>query len=102
MCGIYSWVYHPKDKDETGVQIDMLIDRDDNVINLCEIKFSQGEYEISKQYDAAIRHKISVFESKTNTRKAVWPVMITTFGLQRNCYANDILHQVVLNDLFVE
>lgn len=102
LCGIYSWVYRPKNSDETGVQIDMLIDRDDNVINLCEIKFSQGEYEITKQYDAAIRHKISVFESKTNTRKAVWPVMITTFGLQRNCYANDILHQVVLNDLFVE
>ena len=102
MCDIYSWVYRPQSNDETGVQIDMLIDRVDDVINLCEIKYSNGEYEIKKQYDEALQRKISTFTSKTGTTKAVWPVMITTSGLKPNAYANNIHAQVVMEDLFAE
>ena len=102
MCDIYSWVYRPQTANETGVQIDMLIDRIDDVINLCEIKYSNGEYEIKKQYDDALQRQINTFTSKTGTTKAVWPVMITTSGLKQNAYAKNIHAQVVMDDLFAD
>ena len=102
LSNIFSWVYRPQFANETGVQIDMLIDRVDDVINLCEIKYSNGEYEIKKQYDDALQRKISTFVSKTGTSKAVWPVMITTSGLKPNAYAKNIHAQVVMDDLFAE
>lgn len=102
LSNIFSWVYRPTSADETGVQIDMLIDRVDDVINLCEIKYSNSEYEIKKQYDDALQRKISTFVSKTGTSKAVWLVMITTSGLKPNAYANNIHSQVVMDDLFAE
>ncbi len=100
ISGVYSWVYRPKGKKETGVQIDMLIDRADGVIDLCEIKFAQGEYEIKKKYADSLRNKLAVFQSKTETRKAVFVVLISTEGLVGNEYARDIQNQVVADDLF--
>lgn len=100
MSSVYSWVYRPTSKEESGVQIDMLIDRNDGVINLCEIKFSQGKYEIKKKYAEELRQKLAVFQSKTETRKSVFTVMITTEGLTNNEYAGDIQNEVVVNDLF--
>jgi hypothetical protein len=99
-CGVYSWIYRPKSSDEKGVQIDMLIDRDDNVINLCEMKFSDSEYSITAAYDSELRRKASVFESVTSTKKAVRTIMITSYGLKRNEWSNDIFNQVVMDDLF--
>ncbi len=100
MSSVYSWVYRPTSKEESGVQIDMLIDRNDGVINLCEIKFSQGKYEIKKKYADDLREKLAVFQSKTETKKSVFTVMITTEGLTNNEYAGDIQNEVVVNDLF--
>lgn len=100
MSSVYSWVYRPTSKEESGVQIDMLIDRNDGVINLCEIKFSQGKYEIKKKYAEELRQKLAVFQSKTETKKSVFTVMITTEGLTNNEYAGDIQNEVVVNDLF--
>jgi hypothetical protein len=96
----FSWVYRPQNEKETGVQIDMLLDRDDGVINLCEMKFSSSEYEINKSYDAELRRKASIFRNKTGTKKAVTTVMITTYGLVDNAYANNIQNQVTMEDLF--
>ena len=101
MSSVYSWVYRPVSKDETGVQIDMLIDRNDGVIDLCEIKFSQGKYEIKKKYADELHQKSVVFQSKTEIKKSIFTVMITTEGLVNNEYAGDIQNQVVLNDLFL-
>ena len=55
----------------TGTQIDMIIDRRDHVINLCEIKFSVDEYIINRDYDAAIRNRIETFRTATGTKKAL-------------------------------
>lgn len=52
--------YTSKSPDEKGAQIDMLIDRDDNIINVCEMKFSQGEYELTEKYDLDLRNKIGM------------------------------------------
>jgi hypothetical protein len=100
ISGVYSWLYRPKEDYETGVQIDMLLDRADDVIDLCEIKYTQGLYEINKQYSAELRRKVSVFLSKTETKKAVFPVMITAEGLVPNAYAGDIQNSITAEDLF--
>ena len=80
----------------------MLIDRDDNIINLCEMKFTKDEYEITAAYDKEIIRKMSIFENKTKTRKAVTTVMITSYGLVTNAYSDDIQQQVTMDDMFKE
>ena len=85
---------------EGGAQIDLIIDRKDQTINLCEMKFSTDEYEITKSYDNQLRQKRSVFISKTKTRKATHLTMVTTYGLKQNMYSNSIQSEVVLEDLF--
>lgn len=100
ISNVYSWVYTPKSTEENGVQIDMLIDRDDNVINICEMKFAQAEYELTEKYDMELRSKMEVFRTRTKTRKGVSLVMITSYGLKRNAWANGIQSQVTMDDLF--
>ena len=97
---VYSWQYTPKNTDEKGAQIDMLIDRDDRMINLCEIKYSQGEYEISEAYDKVLREKLSIFQNITKTKKGVSLLMITSYGLKRNQWSNNIHIQLTMDDLF--
>ena len=102
ISNVYSWTYKPEGDGEHGVQIDMLIDRDDNIINLCEIKFSKSEYEITSAYDREIHRKADIFTRKTRTSKGVTIVMITSYGLTKNQWSNDISNEVVLDDLFVD
>ena len=85
-----------------GAQIDLLIDRRDQTINLCEMKFSQGEFEITKQYDEQLRKRVEIFRSTSKTRKALHQTFVTTYGLKKNMYSGAIQSEVVLDDLFVE
>ncbi len=71
------------------------------MINLCEIKFSSSEYAITKKYDLDLRKKSAIFIAETKTRKSIFPTMITTFGLQKNMYANSYIQsQITLDQLF--
>lgn len=92
---IHSWRSY---KAEKNVQIDLVIDRRDQVINLCEIKYASGPYVISKEYADDLRRKISVFRQETETRKSVYLTMITTYGLQNNKY----VHGLVQNELCMD
>ena len=65
-------------------QIDLVIDRRDGVINLCEMKFSTSTFTITKAYATELREKIRLFKELTKTRKAVYLTMVTTYGLTRN------------------
>ena len=96
-------VWNCKDNDEkgiTGAQIDLLIERRDKVINLCEIKFSNNEYIIDKNYDLALRNKVSSFVKSTGTKSSIQLTMITTYGVKKNIYSSLITNQVTLDDLF--
>lgn len=97
---VYSWIYKAANEQETGVQIDLLLDRADDTINLCEMKFGKDKFTIDSKYDAVLRHKLSVFQDKTRTRKSVSLVMITSYGITPNAYAGDIGQQLVMDDLF--
>ncbi|GLR19273.1 AAA family ATPase [Portibacter lacus] len=85
-----------------GAQVDLVIDRKDQVINLIEIKFSVDEYVITKEYDAKLRNKVSMFQQATKTRKALWTTMLTTYGLKDNMYSGNVQRVIEMKDLFNE
>jgi AAA+ ATPase superfamily predicted ATPase len=70
-----------------GAQIDLVIDRRDQVINLCEMKFSVNLFQIDKSYSDDLERKISTFRKETATRKSIFLTMITTFGLQAGSHS---------------
>ena len=86
--------------EKAGAQIDLLIDRRDKTINLCEIKFSTGLFEINREYDASLKNKAAVFRDETGTKKTLQITMITTNGIKKNKYSNYIGKSVVMDDLF--
>ena len=87
---------------DKSAQIDLLIDRRDQVINLCECKFSLDTFTIDKDYAEKLRAKINIFKTATNTRKAVFLTMVTTYGVEKNAHANMLVqNEVTMDDLFV-
>ena len=85
-----------------GVQIDLLIDRSDQTINICEIKFSQSIYGLTKKEVNNIQRKKDVFRYHTKTQKHLFTTLITTMGLVENKYKlNHVDQVVVLSDLFL-
>ena len=99
LSNVYSW---RKEADETsdGAQIDLLIDRKDQVVNLCEMKYSLSEYAIDAEYEQKLRNKKSAFINTTNTRKAVHLTMVTTFGIKANAHSGIVQNEITLEDLF--
>jgi len=88
---------------EPGAQIDLLIDRNDNVINLCEMKFYNTEFTIDKSYLLAISNKIDAFKKSTQTRKSIFVTFITTYGLKENEYSKQLVQNSLdLEQLFVD
>jgi len=94
----FSWL---SKNSENRTQIDLLIDRNDAVINLCEMKFSINEFSIDKKYAETLRNRIGIFKAETNTRKSVFLTMITTFGVSKNEYSDLIQSEIKLTDMFV-
>lgn len=96
-------VWYTKGDDELGIdgaQIDLVMERRDRVINLCEMKYSINEYVIDKDYDAVLRNKLEAFRRITGSRCSLQITMITTYGVKKNKYSNLIQSQVTLDDLF--
>ena len=84
----------------SGVQIDLVIDRSDRIIHLCEMKFSREAYEISRDHEERLREKTAAFRSETKTRKALLTTFITTYGVKRNLHAGIVHDEVTMDDLF--
>ena len=101
-AGIYSWTYRAQNEYEHGVQIDMLIDRSDDVINVCEMKFSKGKYELTEDEYEKLQDRVSVLQNKSKTKKAVQAVLITSYGVTPNAYSFDIPNQLTMDNLFAE
>jgi hypothetical protein len=89
-----------KEGGEREAQIDLLIDRADQTINLCEMKFSRGEYEIDRSDDETLSRKIDTFMRQTKTRKSLMLTLVTSFGLKKNKYSGQVQRLVTLEDLF--
>jgi hypothetical protein len=96
-----AWHHRPTERDESGAQIDLVIDRADHTINLCELKFADAPFTIDKRYAAELRSKRAVFEQVTKTRKALLLSLVTTFGVTDNMHAQALgVTSVTMDALF--
>ena len=93
----YSW---RSKKSKPGAQIDIIIERADRIVNVCEVKYSQGEYELNKEEYDKICKRSNTFIQETGLRHAPWMTMITTEGVAHGKYEGMIQSQVKLDDLF--
>ena len=82
-------------KSEKGVQIDLVIDRKDHVINICEMKFSAEPYAITKAYSENLQHKLWTFKEETATKKTLFLTLITAHGLKTNEYSTRLVHDAL-------
>ena len=101
---VFSWNSGPFTDDDgtkwNGGQIDLLIDRRDDVINICEIKYSSEQYVITKDYEHHMMDRISLFRHCTHTRKSLVNTFITTYGVKKNIHSTSIQKEVTMDDLF--
>jgi AAA+ ATPase superfamily predicted ATPase len=89
--------------EEKGVQIDLLIDRNDKVINVFEIKFHDAVFSLTESYAQTLREKLRLFRETTQTRKYLMLTMITTYGLKHNMHSLGLVEKgIALEELFVE
>lgn len=98
-----SWRYVPKkDADSTskGAQIDLLIDRGDRVVNLCEMKFSTKPYRISESYENTLRDRMGIFQERTHCTKTLVNTFITTFGIADGIHRSIVNNELLMDDLF--
>lgn len=97
----YAWRCKPNEsKGLRGVQIDLLLDRSDDIIDICEMKYSKDLFTITPDYGKELTRKREVFKAVTHSKSAIHTVFITTEGVTRNEQWNDIQAEVTLNDLF--
>lgn len=95
-CQTGSWRYIPKKgSNEEGAQIDLLFDREDGIINLCEIKYSDHLFSIDKSYAKQLINKVDVFEYRFPIKKQIFIVLITTEVLKPSIWSQDLIAQVV-------
>lgn len=81
-------------------QIDLVIERSDRIIHLCEAKFSEGLFTINKDYEMSLREKMTIFRDETKTHKSLLTTMITTYGVKTNIHSGLVASQVTMEDLF--
>lgn len=93
----YSW--RSTDKEQKA-QIDLLIERADRIINLCEIKYSNLPYTITKDADLKFRTRQAAFVNQTGIRYGIQATYISPYGLTPNTYSSSILKVITMDDLF--
>lgn len=84
-----------------NAQVDLLIDRDDNIINICELKFYNSQFTINKSYYNNLKNKITEFQRETKSKKNVFLTMVTTYGINHNQYSTEIVeNELTMESLF--
>ena len=86
--------------DEEGTQIDLLIIRDDNVINMCELKFYSGEYDVDNKYYKTLMTRESLLQKEVSPKTVIRSTLVTTFGLKKNEYSSVFSNVILMDDLF--
>jgi AAA+ ATPase superfamily predicted ATPase len=96
-----TWRYSPQRRsEESGAQIDLLFDRDDGVVTICEIKYSDSPFEIDKSYAKNLLNKVETFKKQSKTDKQFFITIITASGLKSTMYSEElIVNQATLSDL---
>lgn len=96
-----SWQYIPKKGDsDNGAQIDLLFDRDDGIITVCEMKYTNQPYPLTKDEANLLTNKIKIFQNRTKTNKQIQIVLVTNIPIKETMYSEEIIaHNVILQDL---
>ncbi len=95
------WRYSPKSSTDEGTQIDLVFQRPDQAITLCEIKYTEKPFSITKAYAKILENKISTFQDVTKTSQQIFMSLISAKGLRDNAYSEKLLqHVVTLEDFF--
>ena len=84
-----------------GAQTDMIIDRADRIVNICEMKFYNTEFVVDKDYDEKLRNKLDVFLRETKLRKSVLMTLVTTYGLGQSRYSGRFQNVITMDQLFL-
>ncbi len=93
ISGIYTEISNWRSqRNQGGAQIDLLIDRSDRVINICEMKFSVKPFTLDKAQADNLRNKLAVFREETDTKKTLFLTIITTFGLKANEHSMQLVN----------
>lgn len=93
---VFSWTGGTDEK----AQIDLLIKRKDGILNVCEMKYYDGEYAMGKKEKDEIERRVRIFKEVNNPKEAIHPVLVTTYGLRSNEYSNIFQRIITLKDLF--
>ena len=94
----YAW--SKRGDENEGTQIDLLIVRSDNVVNMCELKFYGNDFTVTKEYDRKLRARTSVLANALPKKAVIHSTLITTFGLTYNEYSSDFIRVITVDDLF--
>ena len=90
-----------KKKALRGSQIDLIIERADRIIHLCEMKFSQGEFRITADYEEWLRNRMTLFKEKTKNKMTLVHTFVTTFGVANGKHSSLVHSEVTLDGLFI-
>ena len=99
---VYAWRREGSRPEDPGVQIDLLLDRKDGIINLCEMKYTDGEYVLDQEAVARLFNRREVFRRFCGIKKSIHLTLITSNGLCHNKYSGNIQSELTLADLFSE
>ncbi len=100
---VHSWsCRRDKTSDTKGAQIDMVIVRNDRIINLCEMKYSINDYSYTGKDDESLRNKIASLKDVSKTKYSIHPVLVTTYGLKDGIYSGRIQAVITTNELFTK
>ena len=97
---VSSWRSSQNNSENMKAQIDIVIDRADRCIHLCEMMFSTEPFTITKDYELKLRERMAIFREETKTRKTLLTTFVTTFGIRPGIHAGIVQQQVTLDDLF--
>lgn len=98
-CGAYAW---RSEKSDPGAQVDLVLDRADGVVNLCECKYTDVPFAIDKAYEQTLRSKVFAYRSEVEDRKALHLTIIAPYGIAPNAHAYVAQSVITADDLFSE
>lgn len=101
VSSVFSWRTEANEQHD-GAQIDLIIDRKDDVTNLCEMKYADDDYAIDAEEERKLRNRRSAFYLDTKTRNTIHTTLVTTYGLRKNTHSDIVQSVVTMNDLFKE
>ena len=99
---VAAWRHVPDDIHPRGAQIDLLLDRADRIVNVCEMKWSAGPYAIDKATESNLRAKLETFQAVAAPRRALHLTLVTPDGVLPNTHSSIVQSQVTLDDLFAD